>query len=285
MPKTIYAITAATGNFGQTAVATLRKHVADDQIIIIARNLKKAKTMYPTLEVRHGDYADKASMTQALAGVNKVLFISSGDLNDRTTQHQNVVAALKEKHVDYVAYTSYPHIKTATAPLAADHKATEQMLEQSGIAHSFLRNNWYLENEMGKIKAAKATHTLTFWGKGKTAWVPEANLATAAALVLVSGAPKSIYEFGGVPISYPQLAELLSIVANEKISAKQVSRNDAIAAMVTSGLSQELASIYASFDMPNDSGDLAHDDDDLTKVLGHAPSDILATLKALWQQA
>lgn len=64
-----YAITAATGNFGQTAVNELLKLVDTKDIIVIARNQAKAQTLFPQVEVRQGSYDSVDSMTAALTGL------------------------------------------------------------------------------------------------------------------------------------------------------------------------------------------------------------------------
>ena len=55
--------------------------------------------------------------------------------------------------MSYIAYTSFGRATESTSPLAADHRFTEQLIEESGIAHTFLRNNWYLENEAAFLAA------------------------------------------------------------------------------------------------------------------------------------
>ena len=145
-----YAITTATGKFGRVAVQHLAELVPVNDIIALARNVDKAKTLLPEgIDIRPGDYTNVTELTQSLAGVDRLLFISSqpGDVVSRGQQHLNVVEAAKAAGVGYIAYTSFPHADQATAILATDHQTTETAILESGIAHSFLRNNWYLENE------------------------------------------------------------------------------------------------------------------------------------------
>lgn len=65
---TKYAVTAATGNFGQTAVKELNKLVGADNVVVIARTPEKAEKLFPNNEVRKGDYEDKASIVAAFKG-------------------------------------------------------------------------------------------------------------------------------------------------------------------------------------------------------------------------
>ena len=119
-----YGITAATGHFGQVAVKELVGLVGADNVVAIVRNLEKAKQLLSDdIEIRQGDYDDKNSLVSAFEGLDKVLFISSqpGGKIIRLEQHTNVVDALKETKVDFVAYTSFPHADQAKSALASDH--------------------------------------------------------------------------------------------------------------------------------------------------------------------
>lgn len=96
-----YAVTAATGKFGQAAVKALLEKLPSQELVIIARNLTKAKQLFPHLEIRPADYDSEVELTKALTGIDKVLFISSqpGGAVSRDIQHQNVVNALKKAGV------------------------------------------------------------------------------------------------------------------------------------------------------------------------------------------
>ena len=109
-----YAVTAATGNFGQLAVKYLSQLTSSKDIVVIARNREKAEKLFPNFEIRIGDYDKQTSITEALQGIDRVLFISSqpGGKVDRKVQHQNVVNAIQANHVSFVAYTSFAHAKS-----------------------------------------------------------------------------------------------------------------------------------------------------------------------------
>ena len=153
-----YAVTAATGNFGQKAVKKLNELVGAENVTVIARNTEKATKLFPNNVVKHGDYEDAASMEEALQGVDRVLFISSqpGGKVDRATAQKNVVDAMKKDGVKFVAYTSFPNAQKSSTPLADDHWVTENAIKKAGIDHAFLRDNWYLENEIGFLQNGAA---------------------------------------------------------------------------------------------------------------------------------
>ena len=97
------------------------------------------------IEIRQADYGDEAAVEKGPGWRRQV---APGGAVTRADQHKNVVEAAKNAGVGYVAYTSFPKASESDNWLAADHKLTEKLLKESGLKHSFLRNNWYLENEM-----------------------------------------------------------------------------------------------------------------------------------------
>ncbi|MFD1124836.1 SDR family oxidoreductase [Lentilactobacillus raoultii] len=229
-----YAVTGSTGHFGKYAIADLKKQIQPgDSIVALARNVEKAKSLYPEgVEVRPGTYEDPDQLTDSLKGIDRLLFISSlpGAVMPRIDQHNNVVQAAKAAGVSFIAYTSFPKADTTEAPLAADHKATEDLIKKSGIAHAFLRNNWYLEDEMNFFEEASNGEPFVYSaGDGQVGWAPEALYAQAAVTVLTSENPKAVYEFAGPMHSYDDLAKALQKVTGKQFEVASVSDDEFMA--------------------------------------------------------
>lgn len=282
---TTYAVTGVTGKFGSVAVKVLAGLVPANNIIALARNVEKAQASVPAgVTVRQGDYTDVEGLKQALTGVDKLLFISSipGSEVPRQTQHQNVIDAAKEAGVGYIAYTSYPHADTAKSPLSEDHNYTEKALQDSGLAYTLLRNNWYLENDATVIQGAFKGQPFTYAaGEGKVGWAPEADYAEAAARVLATDEPKAIYEFGGPALTYAELAEQVKVVADRSFDVMSLSEADYQKGLEATGLDAPTAAIITSMQTLIHSGDLAQSDDTLATVLGRPVTPIQTALAAL----
>ncbi|WP_125607449.1 NAD(P)H-binding protein [Lapidilactobacillus bayanensis] len=280
-----YAITAATGKFGTIAVQKLLQLVNEnDQVIAIVRNFAKAQQVLPSeVILREADYNDEQSMTSALQGVDHVLFISSqpGGSLPRSEQQRNVVKALTQAKVKFVAYTSFPHAQTAVDSLAADHKLTEDLIVESGIAHAFLRNNWYLENEIGFLQSGQQNQTAAYWAGHQAGWALEREYAEAAAKVLTMEKPQQVYEFAGPANSYPDLGAALQRATDQQVSVKQVTRNQYIEGLVATGLDKATATMFASFQEPIDDGALQEETVDLPKVLGHNLTSLPEAIKEI----
>lgn len=135
------AITGATGQFGRLVIEQLLKTVPANQIVAIVRNPAKAEALSQQgIVVRQGDYTDQAALTTALKGVEKLLLISSSEVGQRATQHQNVINAAKAAGVTFIAYTSLLHADNSPLGLHVEHVATEKALATSGIPYALLRN-------------------------------------------------------------------------------------------------------------------------------------------------
>lgn len=276
-----YAVTAATGNFGQTAVKELNKLVGADNVVVIARNTDKGTKLFPSNEVRHGDYEEPASMNEALTGIDRVLFVSSqpGGKVDRATAQTNVVKAMVKNGVKFVVYVSFPNAQQSSTPLAADHRVTENAIKNAGINHAFLRDNWYLENEIGFLQSGAANRTALYWANNKAGWALERDYAEAAAKVVASDNPQEVYEFAGKSRSYPELGTALKEATGNDFAIKQVSHDDYVKSLEDAGLDNATAELFASFQAPIASGDLAEESDDLVKALGRPVTPIVDAIK------
>ena len=271
-----YAVTAATGRLGSKVIDNLVRFVGNENVIAIARNKEKAEKMFPSsVEIRTADYTNKNQLVTAFQGVDRVLFISSqpGQEVSRAQQHTTVVEALCQAHVTFVVYTSFPNAPHATCALADDHKLTEKLLSESGLAHSAVRNNWYLENDLSFLQAGLSGAT-SYWANGRTGWALEEEYAEGAARVLIADNPQPVYEFGGELRTYAQLGEELNKALQEhgrpSAQVEQISQADYEAQLMkVAGVDAATAAVFASFQEPANSGSLDVASRDLPEVLGH----------------
>lgn len=135
------AITGATGQLGRLVVADLlSRGVPADQIIAVVRDPAKAADL--GVPSRTASYEDPETLKSAFLGVEKLLFISGSEPGRRIEQHRHVIEAARTAQVAQVVYTSAPRATDTTLILAPEHAATEQLLAESGLATTVLRNNW-----------------------------------------------------------------------------------------------------------------------------------------------
>lgn len=279
------AISAATGHFGQLAIQELLKTVAAGDIVAVVRNREKGQRFLPAgITVRQADYTDEIAMTTALAGIDRLLFISSvpGGPVSRQQQHANVVKAAQAAGVRYVAYTSFAKADTAQSPLSKDHVATEALLKASGLQVSFLRNAWYLENELSYLQAgAQGQDSVYAAGDGRIGFALEREYAEAAAKVMTTPVPKSVYEFAGTPVTYAELAATLQTVTSQAVTFKAVSDDTYRQAMREAGVAPELVEVLLSMQIMMRAGELDVTSSDLADVLGRPVTPLATAIREI----
>lgn len=277
-----YLVTGATGGFGSYALDFLKESVPTADIYALVRSEEKGAALKEAgLNIRIGDYADKDSMKHVLEGIDRLLFVS-GAPGNRQEEHANVVEAAKEAGVAYIAYTSFAGADKATSPLAADHIFTERLIEKSGIAHTFLRNNWYLENEMPIAGAALNNGKFVYAAEnGKTGWAQKREYAEVAAKALAGTEYPAILELSGKPVSYDVLAEALKKATGKDFEVVRSDDQGFIDNLVGSGMPQPVAEMFLSFqyDIKNDQLDVVSDD--FEKALGRPLVSLEAGFKEL----
>ena len=279
------ALTGATGQLGQFVVEALLKTVPAKEIIAIVRNPVKAEALSKQgLIVRQGDYNDQASLTQALAGVEKLLLISSSEVGQRAAQHRNVINAAKAAGVKFIAYTSLLHADTSPLGLHVEHVETEKLLAESGIPFALLRNGWYSENYLASAPAALAHGVfLGAAGEGKIASATRADYAAAAARVISEeGHAGKVYELAGDSAwTLSELAALLSEASGKKVVYQNLSEADFAAALKGAGLPDGLAEMLADSDIGASKGGLFDDSQTLSKLIGRPTTSIADSVNDL----
>ena len=279
------ALTGATGQLGQFVVEALLKTVPAKEIVAIVRNPAKAEALSKQgLIVRQGDYNDQAALTQALAGVEKLLLISSSEVGQRAAQHRNVINAAKAAGVKFIAYTSLLHADTSPLGLHVEHVETEKLLAESGIPFALLRNGWYSENYLASVPAALAHGVfIGAAGEGKIASATRADYAAAAARVISEeGHAGKVYELAGDKAwTLSDLAALLSEASGKKVVYQNLSEADFAAALKGAGLPDGLAEMLADSDIGASKGGLFDDSQTLSKLIGRPTTSIADSVNDL----
>ncbi len=279
------AITGATGQLGHFVIKSLLKTVPASQIVAIVRNPAKADALASLgVVVRQADYTDEAAFTAALAGVEKLLLISSSEVGQRAAQHRNVINAARAAGVKFIAYTSLLHADTSPLGLHAEHVETEKMLADSGIPYALLRNGWYSENYLASAPAALAHGVfIGAAGEGKIASATRADYAAAAARVVSEeGHAGNVYELAGdSAYTLSELAAELAKQSGKNVVYQNLSEADFAAALKGFGLPGGLADMLADSDTGASKGGLFDDSRTLSTLIGRPTTPIAESVKAI----
>lgn len=279
------AITGATGQLGQLVIEQLLKTVPASQLVAIVRNPAKADALSQQgVTVRQADYTDQAAFTTALAGVDKLLLISSSEVGQRAPQHQNVINAAKAAGVKFIAYTSLLHADTSPLGLHVEHVDTEKALAASGIPYALLRNGWYTENYLASAPPA-LEHGVFIGsaGEGKIASATRADYAAAAARVISEeGHAGKVYELAGDQAwTLGELAAELSRQSGKNVAYQDLSEADFAAALKGVGLPAGLADMLADSDVGASKGGLFDDSHTLRALLGRPTTPLAESVKGI----
>ncbi|GAB3968998.1 SDR family oxidoreductase [Spirosoma terrae] len=279
------AITGASGHLGKATLNFLLAKTNPSSLVAVARDTEKVADLAAKgVTVRQGDYTDRTSLVAAFAGVDTLVLISSAVLGDeRIRQHTNVINAAKEAGVKHIFYTSAPNPSlTAHFTPAIDHFQTENLINESGLAYTFFRNNLYLDILPGVLGEAPQSGKLYFpAGDGKVSFVLRTDIAEGLANALLSeGHENKIYEIGS-----PESYSFSDIAAALSQSGKSVDYidipNSAYEAELQKHLPAHYAKMYAGMAEGVKQGDFDVPDATLENLLGRQPVTLTDFLKNL----
>lgn len=199
-------VTGANGNLGSATLAALR-----------ARGVAATgASRTPGEGMRRLDFDDPAGLD--LADVSTLVLISAGYGEDDQVvgRHAAVLDAAVRDGVRHVVYTSLTgagdHLGFALA-----HRATERLVQASGLPWTILRNGLYAELFGGLLMWADdgvgPASVESAFGDGALAAVAREDLADAAAIVAAHPARHSgrVLDLVGTPITAGQVADRLGV--------------------------------------------------------------------------
>lgn len=278
-------VTGATGHLGSLVVEKLLESVAPGNIAVSVRDPARAEHLRRRgVDVRRGDFDRPETLKDAFAGADRMLMISTtGDNETRIRQHLNAVAAAREAGVGFIAYTSVANAGRSTLSLAEVHRATEEAIRRSGIPFCFLRNNWYLENELGTIQAVvNGAPWLTSAGSGRVGWAPRRDYAHAAAAVLTGeGHENTVYELSGPPRTYDDLASELAAVLGREVPVQHVDDAAYADSLRKAGLPEPAVAMIVGIQQAIRQGALDVESEDFARVLGRPLTPIRDALREM----
>ncbi|RSD26068.1 SDR family oxidoreductase [Mesobacillus subterraneus] len=280
-------VTGATGKLGTKIVDALLKTVPANQLAVSVRNPEKAEGIKTRgVEVRQGDFDRPETLDTAFKGIDRLLIISAdGDNETRIRQHKNAVAAAERAGVKFIVYTSIANAQESKNMLAPTHKATEEAILKTRIPYSFLRNNWYLENESSSIQGVLAgAPWVTSAGTGKVGWALQQDYAEAAAAVLAgNGHENTIYELSGKLFTQEEFASALGAVLGKEVPVQQVDDASYAEVMKGAGVPEFLIPFLVGIQKDIREGTLEIESSDFEKLLGRSAAPLSEGLSQIVQ--
>lgn len=284
-------ITGATGQLGSATIGYLLNNgVPANELTALVRDEAKAEDLKSKgVNIKVGNYTDYSSLLAAMEGIDKVLLISSNDMNDRSGQHKNVVAASKEAGVKHIVYTSFERVnETETSPIyfiASSHMETEKAIKDSGLNYTILRNTLYADIiPMFVGDAVKQQAVALPAGTAKTSFATRDDMAAAIANILSSeGHEQKEYSITNTEAySMQDVADTISNITNTPVKYVNLSTEEYMNGAIANGAPKEIAQMVAGFSEAMAQGEFERTSNDLEQLLGRKPTTISEYLTTVY---
>jgi NAD(P)H dehydrogenase (quinone) len=265
---TLLAITGSTGHVGGMVARSLAEGGA--RLRLLARRPDRAPEL-PGAEVVALDYGSATAAD--LAGADVLFMVSGSESATRRDEHRRLVTAAAVAGVRSIVYTSFAGAGSDSVfTLARDHAYTEKVIRESGMAYTFLRDNFYLDllplfaDENGVLRGPA--------GSGRVAAVARADVADAAAAVLrdPEAHANRVYTLtGGEAMTLDELAQRASAVTGRSLRFHNETLEEAYESRRHFGAPDWQVDAWVSTYTAIADGELEEITGDVERLTGHAP--------------
>ena len=216
MIKTL--ITGATGNVGRAVIENL---LQKEQVQICAgvRHIKKGQFPERVEQVLF-DFEDPAAFATAIKDVDVLFLLRPPHLsNVKIFKPLIKVAATRKIHIVFLSVQGVE--KSSVIP----HHKIEKMIIESGLAYTFLRPSYFMQNlNTTLLKDIKEKNRIFIpAGKAKFNWIDVNDIGAAASEVInhIKNHQHKIYTItGSANIGFEAVAAMISEATGKKINYK-----------------------------------------------------------------
>jgi NAD(P)H dehydrogenase (quinone) len=279
-------VTGASGHLGRRVVELLLEKGAGKIVAGTRKPEKLADLAARGVTVRHADFEDPKGLEAALAGVDRVLIISTDAIDRpgrRLAQHKAAVAAAAAAGVKHAVYTSMPNPETSPVVFAPDHLGTEQALAASGMTWTITRMCWYTDFLIPTLAPAVASGKLTAaTGNGGAPYVTREDCAQAAAAALAStDTSNRTWNITGLAVvTYAELAKLASELTGRSVTYVPVEAAERTAQLIAVGTPEPIAKMLVSGQVAVAQGKMGAATTAVKELTGREPQSVREFLSA-----
>ncbi len=202
MKKLKIGITGATGQIGSKLIDALSRR-ENISVCAFARDTTRTKNQFPNhIEIRQFDYLSPSS--ESFNDVNRIFWLVPHD----KFPEEEWMKILKHSSIEKIVLLSSIH------PDIFDLRSSEIFIEQTGIPHTILRPNTFMQNFNTFNKKSIIENNAFYYpaSTGKTSFIDIRDIARAAENILLSDnhQNKTYTLTGEQSLNYYQVAEILS---------------------------------------------------------------------------
>jgi NAD(P)H dehydrogenase (quinone) len=245
----VIAVTGATGGVGSRVLRFLAAGAGAPPLVALARR-PEAVAAAPGLTARRADYDDPPSLERALAGVERLVFVSSDDLaDDMRRHHANVVEAAVASGVRHVVYTSIVEPALGSAFYYAPvHRDTEALLASRGLGHCLARTSIFADfftSTWTQPALAEGELALPAAGAGM-ALVTRDDVARALARLALAGTEGSFDLTGPAALTGAEIAAIAAAALGRPLAYRALEHDEFARRLVAGGAPDWLVEAFTT---------------------------------------
>lgn len=261
-------ITGATGRVGSEIAQFIDSQT--HQVLLAVRNTASASA--DGTESVFFDFAQPSTYEPALMGADSLFLMRPpgvSDVDERLKQIVERAIALKIQRIVFLS------VLGAENNRFLPHRATEDAIKASGIAYTFLRASFFMQNlsSVHREEIKERNEIFVPAGKGKTSFVDARDVAAVAAKALTEpGHGDRAYSItGSEALDYYQVADIFSAVLERPIAYANPSIFRFILEKRKRGMPFDFTLVMSGIYTTAKLGLAAGLSDDAVEVLGRSP--------------
>ncbi|WP_344891959.1 NAD(P)H-binding protein [Actinomadura meridiana] len=276
-------VTGATGALNGATVEHLLKHVPAERIGVSVRDVAKAQHFADRgVRVRQGSYEDPAALRHSFEDAEQVLLVSTNNPHaNAPALHSAGIEAAIAAGAQRILYTSHQAASNDSLFAAAPaHAATEELLAESGVKWTSLRNGFYTHSLAWLLGPWRETDVIAAPADGPVSWTDRADAAEAAATILLSDRPFDgpVTLTAGEAVTFDDIATRASKITGREIQRVTVPDEQWLTERLQTGTPEPMAHMLLGFFHAARAGHFAEVTPLLTELLDREPRTITAHL-------
>ncbi len=263
-------VTGSTGTVGSEVVKQLV--TAGQKPRVLVRSPEKLKALEGQVELFKGDLADSASVTAALQGIDKVFLLTAG--LDGPRLEAAFIGQLKGSAVKHVVKLSVIASEYEMISFGKWHRASERLLEASGLPWTFLKPGSFMSNALFWAHDIKSSGVIYQpLGEGKTAIIDPVDIGGVAVKALTTDghAGKAYTLTGPVALSTQDQADIIGKAIGKSVKHVDVTPEQARDGMLKGGFPAAYADAMLELSAVIKAGQAATVTNTVEELLGRKP--------------